>query len=307
MRILIAEDDPISRRVLEATLRKWGYDVTVTCDGAEAWTALQADDAPRLAILDWMMPGMEGVEITRRIRQLDRKDYTFIILLTARDKQKDILEGMRAGADDYVIKPFDVAALKARLRAAARILSLHAELLATQEALQREATHDRLTGLWNRGAIFDLLTTELIRGRREETWVSVIMADIDHFKYVNDTYGHAAGDAVLRKTARTMEGILRPYDHLGRYGGEEFLVVSPGCELADTATMAERIRLRLEGATVCVADHSISLTTSLGVAAWRGPEDIDAETLVRLADQAMYQSKQNGRNQVHCAAAMCDQ
>ncbi len=305
MRVLIAEDDSISRRILEATLTKWGYDVIITCDGEAAWAAMQGPEAPRLVILDWMMPEMNGVEVARRIRALDREDYNYIILLTTKGRKEDIIEGMDAGADDYITKPFVARELKVRLRAAKRILDLHAELLDAREELQRRATHDGLTDLWNRAAIHDALDRELSRSRRDGNSVGVILGDIDHFKRVNDTYGHEAGDVVLQKAAEWMRAALRDCDLIGRYGGEEFLVVAPTCGLDAVGDVAERIRCCLIDRTVklCTGEE-ISFTMSLGgISSLVAPPSADADALIRIADAAMYRAKQTGRNRVVVADA----
>jgi diguanylate cyclase (GGDEF)-like protein len=301
MRILIAEDDPVSRRLLEAKLVKWGYDVVVTCDGDEAWEALRSEDAPRLAVLDWMMPGVDGVGICRRIRQEAREPYTYIILLTALQCDEDIVTGMEAGADDYITKPFKANELKVRLRAGRRIIDLQKELIEAREALREQATHDPLTGLWNHEEILGIMGRELCRAERQGGSVSVVMADLDHFKEVNDTYGHMAGDAVLRLTAGKMLSMMRGYDSVGRYGGEEFMIVLPGCDREGAAAFAERLRLRIERDPVDVPEGVIRVTSSLGVATFSTGQERDMTSLVKNADSALYRAKKNGRNRVEIA------
>lgn len=300
MRILIAEDDSISRRILEATLVKWGYDVTVTRDGDEAWDALKHPDAPNLVILDWMMPGMDGVDICRRIRTRISNDYsyTYVILLTTKGQKGDIIEGMEAGADDYITKPFDAGELRVRLHAAERMLDLESKLLTAQEALRHEALHDSLTGLWNRTAILETLERELARSKRQGGSVGVIVVDIDHFKEINDTCGHRAGDTMLCKTTHVMQANLRAYDMLGRYGGEEFLIVMPGCDLTDAAARAEGIRAQVAATEVPLMGKRISVTVSMGVAASCDYDRPSTDTLIQAADEAMYRAKHQGRNRV---------
>ena len=235
MRILIADDDEVSRCKLEALLSKWGYEVISVEDGTSAWEALQQENAPRLTILDWMMPGMDGSEICRQLRQSRKGAYVYVLLLTSKVGKEDIVAGMEAGADDYLGKPFDAQELKVRLRAGKRIVDL-------EEALRVQATHDALTGAWNHGAIIDMLEQELARAEREGISTGAVLVDLDHFKRVNDTYGHLTGDAVLREAAQRMTRELRRSDVLGRYGGEEFLVVLPGCEEPDALGLAERLR-----------------------------------------------------------------
>src|SRR5579872_4556954 len=186
VKILIADDSIVSRHLLEATLHSWGYDVIAACDGMEALEFLQKPDAPALAILDWMMPGLTGPEVCKRIRQHAREPYTYILLLTSKSLKEDLIEGMEAGADDYITKPFDQHELKVRLRSGTRIIDLQRELVAAQEELREQATKDFLTRIWNRSSILDILQRELVRGSREKRSVGVVLADLDHFKDVND-------------------------------------------------------------------------------------------------------------------------
>ncbi|HWQ54300.1 MAG TPA: diguanylate cyclase [Bryobacteraceae bacterium] len=301
MQVLVAEDSPIFQRMLHHMLSKWGYDVVPASDGEEAWHLLRNENGPRLAILDWMMPGLDGVEVCRKARALGREPYTYILLLTARTERSDLVEGMEAGADDYVTKPFNAHELRVRLRAGRRILDLQEELVRAREALRRQATHDGLTGLWNRTAILEVLKKELVRGNRESTPVAVLMADLDHFKQVNDTHGHLAGDAVLQQAARRMQSGLRRYDSLGRYGGEEFLAVLPGCEGAGAVAQAERLRESFRGQSFELPGGSLAVTCSLGVSWTDAPQTDQAEALLRSADQALYLAKDHGRNRVEIA------
>ncbi len=302
MKILIAEDDPVSRRILEAKLVKWGYEVIATSNGDEAWRVLQADDAPNLAILDWMMPGLDGVEICRKVRKDDREPYTYIILLTSLHREEDLVTGMEAGADDYITKPFKASELRVRLRAGRRIIELQNELIEAREALREQATHDPLTGLWNREEILRILKQELSRAERENGHVSIIMADLDHFKNVNDSYGHMAGDAVLRLTTKRMTALLRSYDYIGRYGGEEFVIVLPGCDRESAAAFAERLRLCIGEENMDIPEGMIPLTISLGVATCSRQKSHDVDSLIQAADQALYRAKENGRNRVETVA-----
>ena len=302
MRILIAEDDPVSRRMLEAFLKKWGYDVLVATNGTEAWDWLQQADAPKLAILDWMMPGMDGVQVCRKLRERAGQPYVYILMLTAKNRKQDLVEGIEAGADDYLIKPFDVHELQAHLHAGKRILDLQEQLITAREVLRAQATHDPLTGLWNHAAILDILGVELERAQRQGAVLGMVMADLDHFKRINDTYGHPAGDAVLREVAHRMRAAVRPYDSVGRYGGEEFLIVVPGCDAAGVVTQAERLRTFTRGEPIPLAEGSIRVTLSLGAAATSEPKSSDWEVLLRAADAALYQAKQHGRDRVEVAA-----
>lgn len=299
MRILIADDSIVSRHLLEATLRKWGYEVTVACDGQEAWNTLQTDEAPRLVILDWVMPGLTGPEVCRKVREqaTDKEaDYTYILLLTSKSEKDDLVEGMESGADDYLIKPFEANELKVRLRAGTRIIDLQRELVAAREALRDQATKDFLTRIWNRSSILDALQRELTRAGRDRTSVGVVLADLDRFKSINDTYGHFAGDAVLREFTRRMQGCMRPYDFIGRYGGEEFLVVLPGCDVHCTGRQAERMRAVLAQEPMLISDVPHPVTASFGATSWHPGADPSVESLIRTADDALYMAKNQGRN-----------
>jgi two-component system, cell cycle response regulator len=298
VKILIADDSIVSRHLLEATLRKWGYEVMVACDGAEALGLLQREDAPALIILDWMMPGMTGVEVCRRIRLRDSEPYTYILLLTSKSQKEDLIEGMEAGADDYITKPFDQNELQVRLRAGIRLVELQTQLLKAREELRDQATRDSLTRLWNRSAILGELGRELARATRESRPLGVVIVDLDHFKLINDTHGHLAGDAVLREAARRMQNSIRQYDSIGRYGGEEFLILFPGCSEADSFAQADRLRKQLAQAEMSVNNTSIRVTASFGVTSAMPGEVWTEEALIRAADEALYVAKKSGRNRV---------
>jgi two-component system cell cycle response regulator len=302
LKALIADDNPGFRLALERMLTKWGYTVVVAVDGMEAWEALQAADPPRLAILDWMMPGLDGPEICRRVRGQNREPYIYILLLTAKSTPEELVEGMEAGADDYLRKPVQSHELRVRLRAGRRIVDLQEEVVQAREALRRQATRDSLTELWNRTAMFDILGRELKRAKRESSPLAIVMADLDHFKQVNDTLGHAAGDAVLREAARRMTACVRPYDAPCRYGGEEFLIVLPGCDLDDATLRAEEIRAAIAATPFQIAEGALNLSCSLGVAASSGAAGFQASALIQEADEALYAAKNNGRNRVEVFA-----
>jgi len=295
MRVLIAEDDLTSRILLTKILEKWGYDVTVTVDGAAAWEVLQSADSPRVAILDWMMPEMDGVDVCRRARALDTHQPPYIILLTALGEKDNMMAGFEAGADDYVGKPYDPAELRARVEVGRRLVELNDELIEAQLRLEVQAHTDALTGLPNRRAIVETLQEELQRSEREGTRLAVGMLDIDHFKRVNDECGHASGDAVLCELARRMESALRPYDSVGRFGGEEFLVVAPGVSGPELGELLERLRKAVSQASFTVEARDLVVTVSLGGAVYAG-ESMDA--LIARADDALYEAKARGRDQV---------
>jgi two-component system cell cycle response regulator len=296
MRILIADDDAMSRTLLQATLKRLGHDVIAVADGTAAIAALLAPDGPRLAILDWMMPGADGLEVCREIRD-NSEAYVYIVLLTARDSAGDMVTGLEAGADDFLTKPFNAGELRARLRSGARVLDLLANLLEAQEALKVQATVDHLTGLWNRRMIMEQLDRELNRARHEQRSLTVAMVDVDRFKSINDTHGHAVGDMVLRTTASALKSQLRQYDFVGRYGGEEFLVLLPGCDSIAGQQVGERIRACVASQPTVVGNGSIAVTVSVGLAV-TAVAGFAPGALIEAADAALYRAKANGRNRV---------
>ena len=302
-RVLVAEDDPVARRVVMSFLDKWGYEVMAVADGAEAWRILESHDSPRLALLDWMLPGLEGVEVCRKVREDPARPYVYILLLTAVSQKQDLLTALDAGADDYLVKPFDAAELRARLHAGRRILAAQDELIAAREALRFQATHDPLTGLWNHGEVLNILDRELDRSIRSRQSVAALMIDLDHFKEVNDRYGHLMGDAVLCEVSQRLLSCVRPYDAVGRYGGEEFLIVVPSIDLAPADALAQRIRLRLYECPLETASGPVAVTASLGVAVSSPEDDTTSTALIRAADLALYRAKRAGRNRAELCTA----
>jgi two-component system cell cycle response regulator len=296
VKVLIADDDRTSRKLLAAMVARWGYDPLVAEDGGEAWAALQQPDHPRLVLLDWNMPVLDGLEVCRRLRALASPDPPYVILLTGRTETGDIVHGLEAGANDYVAKPYNHEELQARLQVGQRTLSLQAHLLAVQEQLAALAARDPLTGILNRRTILERLVEELSRATRQHGGLTVGMCDVDHFKAVNDTYGHQAGDDVLRGFTASVQAHLRKYDSVGRYGGEEFLVIAPGVRDGGDVGLFERLCARIAGVALPTTRGAISITVSIGVAWADGSSTVD--TLLAEADAALYRAKAEGRNRV---------
>jgi diguanylate cyclase (GGDEF)-like protein len=297
MQVLIADDSPVSRRVLGAKLVQWGYETIIVDTGDAAWAILSSPNSPRLAIIDWRMPGVDGPEICRRLRVRESLRYTFVLLMTSCTLPNSVVEGLKAGADDFVRKPFDPAELEQRLRTGRRIVELQDRLLAAQESLRMQATHDSLTGLWNRAEILRMLDREWDRMRRQRSAIGALMIDVDFFKQVNDEHGHQAGDDVLREMGRLLPQTVRSYDQVGRIGGEEFLVVLPNATIRNVLAIGERARYRTEQHPIPMADGSIQMTVSVGAAS--SSEMIDSpKDLIQRADQALYAAKRAGRNRV---------
>ncbi|MDQ2710845.1 MAG: diguanylate cyclase [Acidobacteriota bacterium] len=281
--------------MLRTAVLSWGYEVVMAEHGAQAWEILAQPDPPPMAILDWVMPGLTGPEVCKKVREIHREPYTYILLLTSKNTKGETVEGFEAGADDYIVKPFDQHELKVRLRVGKRIVDLQMELLAAREELRDRANKDLLTMLPNRSAIAVALDQEVHRCHRDHRTVGVVLLDIDHFKKINDSYGHFAGDAVLREAASRLRGSMRPYDQVGRYGGEEFLVVLPNCDIEQARNQAERMRHRLADSPMFVDGREMQVSASFGVTVSDGSER-SPELFVRVADQALYQAKADGRN-----------
>lgn len=295
MKVLIADDDRVSCRILGAMLNKWGYCVTAAEDGDKALGALTAEDAPRIAILDRLMPGLDGANVCRKVREHENGSgrYTYLILLTVKGSKEDIVSGMEAGADDYITKPYDEQELRVRLSAGRRIIELHRDLTTAKNHLFEQSRTDPLTGILNRRAVLSELRAEMERHGGENGQLSVAMLDIDHFKKINDTYGHAAGDAVLKGCVLQIESALR-CDRFGRVGGEEFLIVLPGTGETNLPAVCDRVLSMINSNALCFNGSSVRVTASIGAATWDGTESMDR--LLARADKALYKAKNNGRN-----------
>lgn len=301
MKILIADDELMSRRLLQKTMERAGYKVTAVENGRLAADELCKPEGPKLALLDWMMPELDGPGVCREVRKRKEHSYVYMILLTSKERKEDIVAGLKSGADDYLTKPFDPEELKARLRTGMRILDLEDRLVEAREEMRFQATHDALTSLWNRGMIMELLGRELARSAREGKSTAILLGDLDHFKQVNDTYGHLVGDEVLKETARRLLSSVRSYDFVGRYGGEEFLVVLNNCDPAFSLARAEEIRKTIAWNPVQTSGGPIPITMSLGLLLSQEWGSHPVEQLVHEADEALYAAKAAGRNCVKVA------
>lgn len=296
MRILIADDESISLRMLEKTLHRAGYEVVAVKNGRAAAEELCHPEGPRLALLDWVMPELDGPAVCRQVREKRGQRHIHLVLLTSKNSKQDIVEGLESGADDYLTKPFDPEELKARLHTGLRILQLEDSLLEAREEMRYKATHDSLTSLLNRGTIVELLARELIRTRREKSCTTVVLGDVDHFKQVNDTYGHPVGDEVLREVGRRLLGSVRSYDFVGRYGGEEFLLVLNNLDSSNSLARAEQIRSAICRSPVSTAQGPVPITLSFGVIASRGGDSEGVEEVLSEVDRVLYAAKGEGRN-----------
>ena len=293
MKILVADDDAVSRSMMRRLLSQCGYAVSTAGNGLDAVEILSLGDGPRLLLLDWMMPGLDGPEVCRAIRAGSRRAYVYIILLTSKDSKGDLIAGLEAGADDYLTKPCNVEELRARLRTGERILQLEDSLVAARDEMRYRATHDGLTELLNRTAIIQRLD----RTRRSETQFAVVICDVDHFKRINDTHGHPVGDEVLREVARRLRGSVRKVDAVGRFGGEEFLVVLEGCDAATATQITQAICQDIRSVAVTTSAGPVHVSISAGALHGdRMAPDAGVDELLQAVDTALYQAKTGGRD-----------
>jgi len=299
MQALVVDDSAVYRKLIGDHLRSWGFRVMLAESGSEAWRILEQPDSPKLVLLDWVLPDLDGLEVCQRIRQAGSSGpYVYVILLTSNEGRQNMLDAMQAGADDYLVKPFDELELKARLLVGKRILDLQEELVSARESMRHAATHDSLTGLMNRGEILAMLQRELERARRERSPVGVILGDIDHFKNVNDTLGHLFGDEALREIGRRLRAQLRVYDGVGRYGGEEFLMILPSCDLPNALLRADELREIIAKTPVACSGQEKMITMSMGVAVSSCDAKNEIEALLNQADAGLYAAKEKGRNRI---------
>lgn len=301
LRILVAEDDLTTRSILEAVLIKWNYDPIMVKDGHDAWEVLQKPDSPNLVLMDWMMPRMSGLEVIQLVRAQLVEQPPYIILLTSKEEKEAILSGLEAGANDYIKKPFDKDELNARIRVGQRSVDLQTNLYETQKKLEHLATHDPLTGIFNRRAILEQLSKELARARRESQinlayGLCIGFFDIDQFKQINDQYGHQSGDDVLKGMVSILAGELRESDSVGRFGGDEFLVLTPGIELQNQKNLFNRLIETIASHKIDTRSGEVSITVSMGVSL--ANLKVNEDHLLSNADAAMYQAKQEGGNRV---------
>ena len=303
MRILVADDDPIATAVLSHTLTKSGIETTIVHDGDAAWQHFNSGPPPSLALLDWMMPKIDGIELCRRVRSTPHLASTYIILLTGRDSSEDLVIGLDAGADDYMVKPIDLEEFRARLGVGLRVAELQqslvdtvSELRATRDHLARLASTDMLTGVYSRRWWFDLAAMEFSRSRRYVRRFSLIMTDLDWFKQINDTFGHAVGDHVLQQFGAMLRQVCRDSDVIGRVGGEEFALVLPETTLEAAKYIATRITEACRSLVVDASSAEARCSCSIGVTEMR-LDDEDLNSVLKRADSALYVAKRAGRNQ----------
>jgi two-component system, cell cycle response regulator len=303
--VLLVEDQEISRKLTEKILHKAGFNVTSVENGKKALELFKKQFFP-IILSDWMMPEMDGIELCRAIRSTESSGYVFIILLTARDSKEDIIAGLEAGADDYLAKPFNPGELNARIKTGIRILDLERSLKKANEEIKKLSVRDPLTDCYNRGYLNDRLSKDIIYALRYNHPLSLILCDIDHFKIVNDTYGHQAGDQVLKDFVNSIKKTFRnKIDWLVRYGGEEFIIVLPETDVEGAKTLAERLRIKISNQKTQFENLEITITASFGVSGFTHQthkEKISDIKLITKADQLLYQAKVEGRNRIKVAS-----
>jgi diguanylate cyclase (GGDEF)-like protein len=301
VKVLVVDDDFGSRLVAQATVESLSHECVTGVDGDEGWQLFN-ESAPDVVVTDRSMPGIDGLELCRRIRATETDRYTYIILVTGMSDPADMIEGMHAGADDYIGKPLNPLNLEARLLAARRVTELHAELAVARDALSRQANTDALTGLPNRLALTQDLEQIHRTSERYGHNYCLAMCDVDFFKRYNDTYGHLAGDDALRHVATTLQGGVRDCDRVYRYGGEEFLIVFPEQTIPEALIPVQRTIDRLSGLAL---EHRAGgptgvITLSVGLTCFAAGKSMTSQNLLAAADQALYRAKSGGRNQVVC-------
>ena len=300
MKILVVDDERIERRMVEKTLSRLGYEIIPVDNGASAWKRIQEEHI-RFVITDWNMPGVDGIQLIQKIRSSELSGYVYVILVTSNDRNDEIVQGLYSGADDYLTKPFHPPELEARVAVGERVLTLEDNLVRAKNQLEKLAMVDSLTGLMNRRAIYKFTRGELERARRIADHLSVIFLDIDKFKDINDQYGHLVGDEALKLVAQVIRQRSRTYDGIGRWAGDEFLIVLPGTLLQDAEKAAKRIVEGIETTKLVLPENSsLTLRASAGVATvskmTNSPTLLD--DIIQAADEALYRAKHAGGNQV---------
>jgi diguanylate cyclase (GGDEF)-like protein len=311
MRILVADDDATSRLVLKAAVTRLGHECLVAEDGSRAWELLASEEIDVL-LTDWMMPGLDGPELCRRVREELTSHYTYVVLVTGLGEREQVVEGMSAGADDYLIKPVDPFIVLTRMIAADRVTALQrrvtdmqAQLTEANNVLRDLSRTDPLTSLGNRRRLEEDLEGIHARAQRTARPFGVALFDVDHFKLYNDHYGHLEGDEALRQVARCIGAVMRAGENAYRYGGEEFLILLPDCDLDGAVAAAERVRRVVEDQAIPhqARPSPPALVTLSGAAgSWTAGSALSTAAVLERVDEALYDAKSAGRNRIHAVA-----
>ncbi|RZI44414.1 diguanylate cyclase [Herbaspirillum sp. HC18] len=298
MKILITDPDSDSLSRLDSAFRHWGYDIECAADVPAIWGGLLQSDAPLIAIIDCDAPGLGGLDLFRNIRATIKKRNIYLILLAAHTDAAHLAESLEAGANNYITRSASDADLRICIETGRRLLEL-------EEALAVRSTRDTLTGLYNRDAIVEHLKKETVRCQRERTPLSIVLTDLDLLQQINDRKGHLVGDTVLQEVSRRLGTALRSYDHLGRYGGDEMLMILPKCNTAGALEVAERARMAVAAYPINSESGELLTTITSVTATVSGQKDVAPHTLLQIAETAMYRAKEKGRNRVGLANLYC--
>jgi diguanylate cyclase (GGDEF)-like protein len=296
LKVLIADDDLTSREILVSVMSKWGFNPIAVEDGLKVLEVMSQPDAPQLLMLDWEMPGLDGLSLAEHLTANETNpEPPYVIMLTSRDGQKDIVTGLSAGANDYITKPFETDVLRARVNVARRTVELQQRLTSALRKLSILANIDELTELHNRRSSLNKMTVELERAERQNSELCLGICDIDHFKQINDTLGHQAGDQVLKQLGGMLKNEFRSYDIIGRYGGEEFVFAIP-THYSGAKSILERIRSQIAGTPFVTDEKVIRISMSFGAVMVAHDQQSDLEYWLKKADNALYHSKKQGRD-----------
>jgi two-component system cell cycle response regulator len=297
-KILIADNDAAGAIHLKKLFFRWGFDVVTTSDGADAWRILKGENSPQMAVLDWEMREMGGPEICRRLREKERggNQYTYVIMLASSGEKRDVVAGIDAGADDYMVKPFDKDELRARLHAGERIIESQKALLVANKRLLIMSRLDPLTGALSRNAILDDLDLAMYRAARENIQFSISLVDLDDLKQINERYGRPIGDQILQDSVRRINASLRRNDYFGRYGGDEFLVILIGAGMDKGMVVCNRIKKAVSEKNFVVNGLSLTVTASQSLAVWDGKTGV--EDLLVSAERTLSETRSNGGNRL---------
>lgn len=298
MKALITDTDPASVAFLRGALSDWGHKITIANDMPSIWTVLHGDDAPILAIIDCGVPGLDGLDVFRNIRATVKKRSVYLILLSSQADPAFLTEALEAGANNYITRSTGHADLRICIETGRRLLEL-------EEALIARSTRDTLTGLYNRDAVLDQLKKEMVRCQRDRTPLSIVFTDLDGLQEINDRSGHLVGDAVLQEVSRRLCTALRSYDHLGRYGDDELVMILPKCNTAGALEVAERARVAVAAYPIRSEAGELLTTITSVTATVSGQKDVPPHTLLQIAETAMYRAKEQGRNRVGLANTYC--
>ncbi len=293
---LIVEDDKETRELIHEFIKDIFIKVYKTKSAEEAQILLKSDETIQLILLDWNLPGLSGIEFSKILRETTDNRYIYILMITGEQSSDSMILAYEKGVDDYIVKPFQFSELKAKLKSAQRIIEMENKLRKKYKEAHYKSIYDSLTNVFNRAEIFEKLNVEYVRHTRNKLIFGIILIDIDYFKKINDTFGHQYGDYVLKKTAEIIKNRCRSYDYIGRYGGEEFLIICPETDKNSLYSIANRIREAVMEYDFEYKNVKSNITISAGIAT--SDETHSFDSMLELADKRLYNSKSSGRNKI---------